>query len=134
MNDSDRPSERLVEQRLRSRAMEALETLSDGDDGVRTAGVAENVNEFFDVIDDEAPWHWQEWTCFTPGEVEALDQVQQLLNAACAATPQVCSEKVFIGSGWPARIQPPAAEALELMRARGRFREDVEEDQPSLPG
>lgn len=55
----------------------------------------------------------------------------RLLNAACAATPQIDTEDEFIASGWPARLQPPAARALDLMRARGRLREDVKEDSPS---
>jgi hypothetical protein len=33
----EQPSERLVEQRLRNRAMEALEALSEGNEGVRAA-------------------------------------------------------------------------------------------------
>jgi hypothetical protein len=114
--------------------MEALETLNAGDDGIRAVGVAEYVEEFFDVIDDEAPWRWKTWTCLTPSEVAALDEVQQLLLATCAATPQLCSDEEFIESGWPVRIQPSAAKALELMRTRGRFREDFEEGRPSLPG
>lgn len=36
----------------------------------------EYVEEFFDVINDRAPWHWQEWSCFTPDEVRALNVVQ----------------------------------------------------------
>lgn len=132
MSGGEQPSERLVEQRLRNRAMEALDALSEGNDGVRSVGVAEYVEEFFDVINDRAPWHWREWSCLTSDEVRALNTVQELLLAACAATPQLCSDEEFIGSGWPARIQPAATEALDLMRARGRFREDVEEDQPSL--
>jgi hypothetical protein len=114
--------------------MEALETISAGGEGIRAVGVVEYAEEFFDVINDTAPWHWKAWTCFTPGEVAALDEVQQLLHTACAATPQLCSEEEFINSGWPVRIQPSAARALELMRTRGRFREDIEEDRPSLPG
>jgi hypothetical protein len=131
MNDPDRPSERLVEQRLRNRAMEALVALSEGDRGVQSVSVGEYVNQFFDVIDDDIPWHWREWSCFTPEEVAALDRVQQLLLAACAATPRTCTDDEFIASGWPAELQPAAASALELMHARGRFREDIEEEVPS---
>ena len=133
MNDLDRPSPRVVEQRLRNRAMEALETFAAGNDGLRRVGVVEYVEEFCDVINDEVQWHWQEWTCFAPEEVQALDEVQKLLKAACGATPQDCSDDIFISSGWPARIQPVAAAALVGMQARGRFREDIEEEQPSLP-
>jgi hypothetical protein len=133
MNDLEHPSRRLVEQRLRNRAMEALATISNGDSGVREVGLVEYVEQFFDVIDDDAPWHWREWTCFTSHEVKALAEVQRLLRAACVATPDAHTEDKFIGSGWPTRIQPSARQALEAMRARGRFREDVEEDRPSLP-
>jgi hypothetical protein len=84
MNAADEPSKRLVQQRMRNRAIEALETLADGEEGVRAAGVVEYVEEFFDVIDDRAPWHWKEWSTFTPEEVIAIDRVQQLMLEACA--------------------------------------------------
>jgi hypothetical protein len=132
--DQDQPSERIVEQRLRNRAIEALEALADGDRGVRAAGNAEYVNLFFDAIDDDGPWRWREWSTFTAAEVTALDRVQRVLLDACAETPQICSDDEFIASGWPERIKPVAATALELMRIRGRYREDREEDSPSLAG
>ena len=55
MTDRDQPSERLVEQRLRNRAIEALEARAAGDDGVRAMGTSEYLNLFFDTIDDEIP-------------------------------------------------------------------------------
>jgi hypothetical protein len=114
--------------------MEALESLGDGDGGVRAVGVVEYAEQFFDVINDDAPWQWRDWSCFSPGEVDALDKVRRCLEEACAATPQLVSEDEFVLSGWPRAIQPLARAALDLMRRRGRFREDVEEDEPSLPG
>lgn len=134
MNDRDQPSERVVLQRLRNRAIEALETLADGVEGVHTVGNAEYVNQFFDIIDDDVPWQWREWSTFTPAEVTALDRVQRVLLDTCAATPRICSDDEFIVSGWPGHIKPVAAAALELMRARGRHREDREEDSPSITG
>jgi hypothetical protein len=134
MTDADQPSGRVVEQRLRNRAIEALETLADGDRGVRAAGTAEYINQFFDTIDDEAPWRWREWSTFTAAEVTALDRVQRVLLDACAATPDICSDDDFIDSGWPERIKPVATTALDLLRTRGRYREDREEDSPSLAG
>ena len=114
--------------------MESLDTLSKGDEGVQAVGSTEYFEQFFDVIDDDAPWLWRQWTCFTPEEVRALDAVQQILLEASAATPRLSAEKEFASSGWPSRIQPSAIAAMDLMRARGRFREDIEEDEPSLPG
>lgn len=127
----ERPSERLVEQRMRNRAMEALVALSEADAGVRSVGVGEYVEQFFDIINDDIPWHWRDWSCFTSGEVEQLDAVHVLLNSACAATPRIDTDDDFIATGWPRRIQPVAMSALNAMQARGRFREDVEEDTPS---
>lgn len=128
VNDPGRPSEGLVLQRMRNRAMEALVPLSEGDGGVRSVGNVEFVEEFFDIIDDDAPWHWRDWSCFTSDEVEGLSEVHELLKAACSATLRVESDDDFIASGWPGRIQPAARAVLDAMQARGRFREDVEEE------
>lgn len=129
-----RSSDRIIQQRLRNRAIEALETLSAGDEGVRAVGNGEYVEQFFDVIDDDVPWEWRHWSCFTPDELAALDRVQTLLRTACDATAGMDSDDEFIASGWPATIQPVARQAFDLMRLRGRFSEDVEEDEPSPPG
>ncbi|MFD4323589.1 hypothetical protein ACFWQC_03075 [Nocardioides sp. NPDC058538] len=131
MREPDEPSERLVEQRMRNRAMESLETLSEGDEGVRIVGVGEYVNQFFDFIDDDIPWRWREWSTFMPDEVACLDEVHGLLKEACRQTPRDVTDVDFIASGWPERIQPAAQRALSLMTARGRFSEAVEEDQPT---
>ena len=129
----DRPTERIIEQRLRNRAIEALDLLARGNEGVRAVGNAEYVNSFFDTIDDDVPWHWRDWSTFTPTEVNQLDRVQRLLLEACDATPRSCSDEEFIESGWPERVKPVAASALKLMRERGLFSEDREEDSPSGP-
>ena len=88
----EHPSERIVEQRMRNRAMEALEALSEGDEGVRSVGVGEFVEQFFDIINDDIPWRWRTWSCFTSEEVERLDAVHSLLVAACDATPQITTD------------------------------------------
>jgi hypothetical protein len=120
MQDDGQPSERLELQHLRNRAIAALETLADGDAGVRQVGPEEYVLQYFDTIDDRSPWNWREWSCFTAHEVVALVEVHDLLVAACDATPDVLDVDEFIETGWPARIQPLAARALGLMRDRGR--------------
>lgn len=96
-------------------------------------GSIEYINEFFDVIDDASPWGWRSWGCFTADEVQALDAVLQVVTAACEAMPQLVSEHDLAASGWPSRIGSAATSALLLMQSRGRFREDAEEDDPSLP-
>jgi hypothetical protein len=110
--------------------MEVLEPLAEGDEGVRSEGIAEYVNGFFDFIDDKAPGDWRTMSTLVPAEVSALDEIQRLLLDA-VATGQICSDDDFIASGWPERIRPVATEALSLMRRRGRFSEDHEEETPS---
>lgn len=111
--------------------MEALETLGDGEQGVRDVGFGEYFEQFYDVISDDAPWQWRAWSVFTPDEVTALDVVLRLLDEACRSTPQAMTEDEFIASGWPERLRPGAERALDLMRGRGRFSEEVEERTPS---
>ncbi len=115
---------------MRNRAIEALQTLADGDAGVRAVGVDEFVQEFFDVIDDRAPpWHWRTWSVFTADEVAALEGVHDLLVEACEPLRRRASsgslldnpDDGFIRTGWPTRIQPVAKTALNLMLSRGRF-------------
>jgi hypothetical protein len=130
VQDPDQPSERLVEQRMRNRAMESLIAPSEGDAGVRSVGAGEYVNQFFDVIDDDIPWHWREWSCFTP-ESRASMRCIGCSRRRGAATPQILSDDDFIESGWPAMLQPAARLALNIMSGRERFREDVEEMSPS---
>lgn len=138
MATAPNPSERVVEQRLRNRAIDALETLAEGDDGVRSMGVGEYVEEFFDVIDDRSPWRWRTWSVFNADEVHALGVVLDLLVRACDETTQVPTpegifdddNEDFIRTGWPFRIQPAASAALDLMLARGRFSEEHEEVEP----
>lgn len=110
--------------------MEALEPLSKGAEGVHEAGVVEYVEQFFDAINDDLPWHWRTWSCFTPDEVTGLADVYRLLVDACRATRGIDAPEAFVASGWPDRIQPAATAALALMSRRGRFSEDVEEDEP----
>ncbi len=112
--------------------MEALDWLADGDDGVRLGGASEYFEQFFDIIDDAGKWRSS--NCLSPEEMAGLDAVVDIVTAACDDTPTRLSDDDLVGSGWPSRITPIASKALSLMRRRGRFREDAEEDEPSLPG
>lgn len=124
------PSERLVDQRLRNRVIEALEVLADGDDGVRTVGTVDYVDYFFDIVDDRRP-NWRELSTYTAAEIAELQSVHDLLVEACDATDKMISDDDFIASGWPERIKPVAAHALSLLLGRGRFSDEREEPSPS---
>jgi len=112
--------------------MEAVEVLADGDVGVRACGASEWINQFYDFVEDDGPWDWRACSTLTTREVEVLESVLGLMNAACDATPQMVTDDQLIESGWPHRVQPVASAALALMRSRGRFSEEAEEVEPGL--
>jgi hypothetical protein len=124
------PTERLIDQRVRNRAIDALEVLARGDEGVRTAGPVEYVEMFFDIVDNRSP-SWREVSAYTEAEISELQAVHDILVEACDATAPAGNGEEFIAAGWPERIEPIAAAALTLMLGRGRFSEEHEEESPS---
>lgn len=130
----DRPSERIVDQRLRNRIIEAVLNLAYGKTGVLDVGFAEYFNTFYDWMPAYDEGEVYPNSAMTHDECAALERVRRVVDAACDATPNDMSEEEFIRTGWPARIQPVAREALELMARRGRFAEDREETEPSQRG
>jgi glycine cleavage system aminomethyltransferase T len=70
-------------------------------------------------------------SAITPDEEALLFEVSGILDDACDATPGNMTADELIATGWPKRIQPVAYKALNLMRVRGRFSEENEEDAPS---
>ncbi len=127
---SDQISERLLDQRLRNRIMEALWNLADGDDYVSRMGRDEYFCAFFDFMSmDDQPYPN---SAMSPDEARALEDVCTLMNTAADATPKTLTWRQLIASGWPRRIQPHAEQALAIFLERGRFDEAVEQDAPSF--
>jgi hypothetical protein len=120
------PSERIVEQRVRNRIMEAVEILADGDEGVRAVGDGNYYNYFFDWIDDDMTTAWRGLSTLSPVEVRQLESLQDLLNTSLKVTHAMNGEEL-IASGWPVRIASVARTTLQTMQARGRFDEEIEE-------
>jgi hypothetical protein len=134
-------SERLVDQRIRNRIMEALWTRSLGVKSVDTAlGAKEWFESFFDWLPYEGPTPRHN-TAITPEEYAALDGVLAIMQQAYNETPIgftrsgkfTPTDEQLLASGWPERVAPVAKAALEMFCKRGRFSEDVEEDSPSSP-
>ncbi len=122
-------SERLVDQSLRNRVMEAMLSLVEWQADLETVGFAEYFEMFFDFFPYEGDPDPN--SAMTPEESAAVAQVHKLMIEALNATPRTMKEAKFIATGWPQRIAPVAEQALKLMLERGRFSEDHEEDQPS---
>ncbi|NHA00974.1 hypothetical protein G5V59_16655 [Nocardioides sp. W3-2-3] len=127
---ADQVSQRLIDQRLRNRVIEAVEIVAEGDRGVLAVGDTEYFNFFFDFIDDDLPRAWRSLSTYTAEEVSALEDVLASMLAALEATSGM-DHLQMIASGWPSKIQPVAQRAHALMLSRGRFNEESEEELPS---
>ncbi len=125
------PSDRLLDQRIRNRIMEAVETLADGDEGVRREWPAEYFESFYDWIPHRGDGGMRPNSAISPDEVALLLEVSGILDDASDATPGNMTADELIATGWPKRIQPVAYKALNLMRERGQFSEEAEQEVPS---
>lgn len=126
----EEPSDRLVDQRVRNRIIEALEDLALGDEYLHAVGDVEYFNWFFDWIDDDAPDDWRTLSTFTDAEVARIESVLAAMLQALEVAGRLDTAALAV-SGWPARVAPIAREAVTAMLARGRFSEDDEENEPS---
>jgi hypothetical protein len=133
VRDEEEPTARVVQQRLRNRAIDAVRLLAAGDAGVRSVGANEWINQFFDVVDDDAPGRWRSWPVWTGEEVARLGELHDLVREVCRRTPQVLDDDEFVAGGWPSAIAPAARAAETALLARGRSGEDTEDPEPGDP-
>ena len=131
MADDEKPSERLVAQRVRNRIMDELCGLSRGDPGIHEAGPTEWFEAFFDWFPYEGEPEW--YPAMTPEEETAVREVCALMQQAIS-DPDISKDPTVeevTRTGWPQRVAPAAKHALDLMLQRGRFSEEREEEEPS---
>lgn len=129
---ADLVSERVVEQRLRSRIIEAVEILAEGEAGVQSVGFTEYFETFYDNVPHRDDGPIPQLSTFSALERVLLEGLRAIVDKACDATPKQMAEADFIATGWPDRVADQARPALHAMLKRGRFREDLEEPEPSL--
>lgn len=121
----------MIDQRLRNRIIEVLEVLAEGNEAARIIGPAGYFEWFHDFLPYRDRGVHLANSAIIGAEREALAALGDLIDAACDDTPPLVDESELIASGWPERIGPVAKTALDLMQRRGRFREDVEEAEPT---
>lgn len=124
-------SDRVIEQRLRNRIIEAIEILSRGNEGL----IEVNYNEFFEGFYDQ--WHDGHFglgpnSAITEEEEKTVDELGRMLESISDETRHFQSEAEYIQSGCAERIKPAAQRALKLFLSRGRFSEDHEEPFPTV--
>src|SRR5688500_6984246 len=114
---TEQVSDRLLDQRLRNRMMEAVHMLTDWEDTLGANGAGEYFNSFFDFFPDNPPLRPN--SALTGEEVEALTKVLALMDQAANATAHHVTEAELIASGWPQRIGSEAQSAFDVMCFRG---------------
>lgn len=126
----EEPSERLIEQRVRSRIYEILEILADCDAGVDLVGI----RGYFDLFEDyvHRPSIEAGTSALSKDERVIVLEIAEFLEAACETNPDFTKAE-FIESDWPGKIAPTAKDALALFLRRGLFSEKVEEVEPGQP-
>lgn len=122
-------SDRLLDQRLRNRAMEEIWGLVEWQESLQSGGFTEYFESFFDFFPYEG--ETEQNGAMTPDERAAIAEVHMLMIEAMNATPSDMTAEQFIATGWPNRVEPAAERALRLMLKRGRFSEEYEEPAPS---
>lgn len=110
--------------------MEELLGLAEGDENVRQIGAGEYLEAFYDWVPHRGDGIRPN-SALTPDEAALILRVSTALDEACDAMPKMVSANELIATGWPDRIRPLAQSALDEMLRRGRFSEEVEEDEPS---
>ncbi|WP_457151588.1 hypothetical protein [Mesorhizobium sp. P5_C1] len=126
----EEPSERLIEQRVRSRIYEILEILADCDAGVDLVGI----RGYFDLFEDyvHRPSIEAGASALSKDERVIVLEIAEFLEAACETNPDFTKAE-FIESDWPGKIAPTARNALALFLRRGLFSEKIEEVEPGQP-
>jgi len=132
VQEGEKPTQRIIDQRVRNRMMEELLYLSDGDQAVLDMGYGEYLESFFTWFPIKGAAHAN--SALNTQEHQVLSDLLPLMQKMYSEVPNEVGEVALIATGWPMRIAPIAESALEVFRARGRFNEEMEEDEPAVPG
>ncbi|MGG6893690.1 hypothetical protein [Rhizobium sp. BR 315] len=124
-------SDRVIEQRLRNRVIDAIEVLARGSKGLVEVNYREFFLAFYDYWDNGRLIRWPN-SAFTDEEEQAVNDLGRMLEGITIEALHFQSEAEYIQSGCAERIKPVAQEALKLFLTRGRFSEDYNELTPAL--
>lgn len=126
-----RPSPRVVEQRVRNRVLEYFELVASIDrqrEYERLAPLWVNVpSEIINQWEDWVPSGQELLDIYSPDEVEAIGTYRDAWEAAVTATPDTYPslDEVLELEEWREMIEA-SQRALAIFEVRGRFPEDVE--------
>jgi hypothetical protein len=134
VEDSGKPSRRVVEQRIRNRVIEYLEFASSFEDQQAVDGTVPSLNTAYEVIHvwedyvDADPRHDQGVSVvYDSAEVEAIGQVHAAWEQAAAVLPREYPSLSDVQAlpEWR-RLRDVAASALTVFMRRGKMSEDRE--------
>ena len=130
MVEFDAPSQRLVEQRLRNRLIEALQLAASFEHQKKLDETVNAVNETINLWEDTDPvsWDWEFPTVYSTDEVAAVQTFHDVWASANARLPD---EQFPILAAVQSRaewleLRDAAVSALDVVRIRGVLPEDRE--------
>ena len=110
--------------------MESVDTLADGAKGVHDVGFVEYFELFYDNVPHRDDEQILRLSTLSSSELSALTKLRDVVDDACDATPSEMDEGDFVASGWPENVRIVAEKLVLELRSRGRFSEDVEQNEP----
>lgn len=132
---NDNPSRQVLDQRMRNRIIEVLETAASYDEQRQYQEAVPYVHVPTEMIcmwgADLVGRDWRSWwlpPVFTADELEAIARFDEVFRSVVDALPKPWPElSELIGSEAWERFRSSAADALAVFQRRGKLSEDAEE-------
>lgn len=125
----DKPSKRVVDQRIRNNIIDSLEFFCRRADAVHQIGIVEYFESFFDdfAYRDEPSDTLKINTAISPDEAPLIAEVYRVVREASSQTSDRMSHDDFVRTGWPDRIADVSERALIVLNKRGKLSDEAEE-------
>ena len=118
-------SHKLLQQRIRNRIIDNLESFADPD-WVNKLGTDEIIEMWHDIMDNNETFEFFSEPVFTRKELNAIKKFHYLLMSSYKHIPTTWQQEELQNNNNWAELVKIAREVLDVFMSRGRFSEDRE--------
>ena len=118
-------SKTLLQQRIRNRIIENLESFADPN-WVNQLGTNEIINMWYDHMDEEETFEFFSNPVFTTNEKNSIKRFHNLLESSYEKIPTTWKQEDLQGNTEWSKLVETAKEELRIFMERGRFSEEQE--------